>query len=146
MKKFHLLFLLIFTFQTACSQTIDSQKLDKYFAALEANDKFMGSVALLKEGKVIYTNQIGFSDIETNKKPDENTKYRVGSITKTFTAALVFKAIEEGKISLDQTLEDYFPSIENSKTISIAHLLNHRSGIHNFTDDAAYLEQYFAKK
>lgn len=138
-QKIVLLLLVVFSIETSLSQTIDRDKLDNYYSALANNNKFMGSVALMKDGQIIYTKQIGFSDIETMKKPDDNTKYRIGSISKTFTAALVFKAIEEDRITLDQRLATYFPTIKNSNVITIADLLNHRSGIYNFTNDPAYL-------
>ena len=99
----------------------------------------MGSVALIKDGLVIYANQLGYADIDSKQKPNGDTKYRIGSITKTFTAVLVFKCIEEGKLSLSQSINDYFPDIENAKKITIGNLLNHRSGIHNFTNDNEYL-------
>lgn len=116
------------------AQNIDTQKLDSYFNTLEANQKFMGSVAVIIDGKIIYNKQVGYSDIVLRQKPDKETKYRIGSISKLFTATLTFKAIEEGKISLTQTIEKYFPEIQNANIINISHLLNHRSGIHNFTD------------
>mgnify|MGYP000147351656 CR=1 FL=1 len=140
------LFLLI-TF-IGSSQDINSKKLDEYLLNLESNNKFMGSIALLKDGEVIYTKQVGYSDIETRKKPDKNTKYRIGSISKTFTATMVFKAIEDNKLSLNLTLDDFFPSIINANKITINNLLNHRSGIHNFTNDESYLKyntQYKSK-
>ena len=90
----HILILVItlLSLQVGFSQTIDTLKLNNYFEALESNDKFMGSVALLKNGEIIYTKQIGYADIQTNKKPNQNTKYRIGSISKTFTATLVLKS------------------------------------------------------
>lgn len=139
-KRFLFLVITLLSIQIGFSQNIDTLKLNNYFKSLDLNNKFMGSVALLKDGKTIYTHQIGFTDINTNKKPNKNTKYRIGSISKTFTAALIFKAIEEGKIDLNQTIEKYFPSIKNSKIITISNLLNHRSGIYNFTNDKAYSE------
>ena len=75
------------------AQNIDKEKLDNYLETLAANDKFMGSVAIAKNGEVIYTKTTGYADIETEKKPDAATKYRIGSISKTFTATLVFKAV-----------------------------------------------------
>ena len=119
--------------------TLNTLKLDSLFNVLEENNKFMGSIALSQNGKVIYTKSVGFDDIETGKKSTINTKYRIGSISKMFTSALVFKAIEENKLSLNKTLKDYFPTIENSEKITIGNLLNHRSGIHNFTNDEKYL-------
>ena len=126
-------------FHTGWAQHIDDTKLNAYFDTLEAHDKFMGSVAVAKDGAIIYTRAIGFADIENSQKADENTKYRIGSISKTFTAVLVLKAVEEKKISLDQSIDRYFPSIENASEITVQQLLQHRSGIHNFTDNPDYL-------
>lgn len=92
-----------------------------------------------KNGEIIYTKSIGFADIENNVKADESSKYRIGSISKTFTTILVLKAIENKKIGLTQTIDKYFPTIKNAKEITIKHLLSHRSGIHNFTGDKNYL-------
>jgi len=137
-KRISILVLTFLSFQLGFSQNLDTLKLNNYFKSLDVNNKFMGSVALLKNGEVIYTQQIGFADIDTQKKPNKSTKYRIGSITKTFTATLTLKAIEEGKINLDTTIENYFPNIKNSNVITISNLLNHRSGIYNFTNDKDY--------
>jgi D-alanyl-D-alanine carboxypeptidase len=132
--------------QTGYAQTINKVKLDHYFQALEANNKFMGSVAIARDGKVLYTKAIGFRVVEDKLKPNERTKYRIGSISKTFTAALLFKAIDEKKIALAETLNKYFPTIKNAERITIGNLLNHHSGIHNFTDDADYSKWDTQKK
>lgn len=137
LKTYTFLFLLIASLVQ--SQSIDTVKLDKYFSALEKNNKFMGSVALLKEGKIVYQKTIGFSDVENKVKPTADTKYRIGSISKTFTATLIMKAVEEEKIKLEDTLDKFFPEVKNADKISVENLLNHRSGIHNFTDDALYM-------
>lgn len=132
---------LIFTIsQIGFAQTnFDTVKLNKYFSTLEENNKFMGSIAISKNGELIYTKAIGFADIDKKLKVSEKTKYRIGSITKTFTAVLVLKASEEEKLDLNQTIDKWFPQIKNSNRIKIKHLLNHRSGIHNFTSDPSYL-------
>lgn len=139
MNKFLLLSsFLVFCTLSLFSQTIDKAKLDQYFQLLEENDKFMGSIAISQNGVVVYEKTLGFSDIESKTKPNAESKYRIGSITKTFTTVLIMKAVEEGKLNLDQTLKKYFPSIKNAKKITIKHMLGHRSGIHNFTDDSEY--------
>lgn len=138
MKKIVLVFLLV-TSVVTFAQAINTQKLDEYFKALEQNDKFMGSVCIAKDGKILYQKYLGFSDLESKKKPNKETKYRVGSISKTFTATLIMKAVEEGKISLKATLHKFFPKIKNANKITIDNLLSHRSGIHNFTNDATYI-------
>lgn len=140
MKNTILYVLLIGTLcQFGFAQSFDSEKLDSYFDSLEAHNKFMGSVAVSKDGEIIYSKSIGFCDIENGAKADKNSKYRIGSISKTFTSVLVLKAVEENKLDLNQTISKYFPKIENSKKITIKNLLNHRSGIHNFTNDEDYL-------
>ncbi|MFA6401781.1 MAG: serine hydrolase domain-containing protein [Salinivirgaceae bacterium] len=140
MKKTILTTLLIGTLsQIGFAQNFDKTKLDNYFNALEANNKFMGSVAVSKDGAVVYSKSIGFSDVENSVKADKNSKYRIGSISKTFTSVLILKAVEEKKLDLNQTIDKYFPTIKNTKKITIKNLLYHRSGIHNFTDDKDYL-------
>jgi D-alanyl-D-alanine carboxypeptidase len=138
MKKILIISLVSFITTTCFSQTFNKQRLDSLFQVLEKKDKFMGSIAISQNGKMLYSNAIGFADIETSKKGTTQTKYRIGSISKMFTAVLVLKAVENKKITLNQTLDKYFPQIENADKITIENLLNHRSGIHNFTNDSMY--------
>lgn len=112
----------------------DKSKLDDYFKALEVHEKFMGSVAVSRAGEIIYSKSIGYTDVEYNQKAYINTIYRIGSISKTFTAVLVFKAVEMNIIDISETIDKYFPTIKNADKITISHLLSHRSGIASFTD------------
>lgn len=125
---------------------LDKAKIDSYFDALEKNNKFMGSVAVLKNGTIYYTKTIGYEDIEKNVKADENSKYRIGSITKTFTAILVFKALEDNLITIDQTIDEWFPTIKNANKITIKQLLGHRSGISDFTEYKDYFSWHTKPK
>ncbi|WP_291870760.1 serine hydrolase domain-containing protein [Maribacter sp.] len=137
MKKYALLIFLLLSI-TSFSQQRNTKKLDSLFDILEEKNKFMGSVAISENGKTIYAKAIGFADIKTNLKATTETKYRIGSISKTFTATLIFKAIEENKLKLSDTIATYFPNIKNATSISIKNLLNHRSGIFNFTNNPKY--------
>ncbi|NQX82728.1 MAG: beta-lactamase family protein [Flavobacteriaceae bacterium] len=128
--------------QIISKYSLDEPKLDSLLAVYSDNGKYMGGIALAHDGKSIYTNSIGFNDIETKETSDINTKYRIGSISKTFTAVLVFKAIEEGKLKIEQTIEGYFPKVKNASKITIGNLLNHRSGIYNYTSDKAFRTYY----
>lgn len=134
MKKCILLTLLLCFLQNSFAQELDKVKLDNYFDVLEMNNKFMGSIAISQNGKIVYKKSVGFSDVENKIQADENTKYRIGSISKTFTSVITFKAIEENKLQLTQTIEKYFPTIKDADKITIEHLLRHRSGIHNYTN------------
>ena len=117
------------------SQIIDKSKLDTYFDVLSSNNRFMGSVAIAQGGKLIYSKSVGFADVEQGLKASDNTKFRIASITKTFTVVLSLKAVEENKLSLNQTIDKWFPTIGNADKITIEHLLYHRSGLHNHVDE-----------
>ena len=147
MKKITLSILIGFLYIISVdAQDFDTLKLDGFFNALEVNDRYMGSFAMSHEGKIIFSKAIGYENRATQKKSSEETKYRVGSITKMFTSALIFMAVEENKLKLDQTLDTYYPKIKNAEKITVSHLLNHRSGILNFTSVDDYLEWNTQKK
>lgn len=112
-------------------------QLDKFFNTLFENDKIMGSVAILKEGDLIYSKSVGyqFTNAAKNKPLSSQSKYRIGSITKTFTAVMVFQLIDEGKLQLDDKLLKFFPKVKNASKIEIRHLLNHSSGLYNITNE-----------
>ena len=99
----------------------------------------MGSVAVSKNGEIIYLKSVGYADINNKIKANNETKYRIGSISKSFTAILVLKAVENKKLELNQTIDKWFPTIKNSEKISVKQLLNHSSGIYNFTNSPDYL-------
>jgi D-alanyl-D-alanine carboxypeptidase len=128
------------------SQPIDWTRLDQYFSEMDQQQQFMGGVAVSKHGNIIYKKTIGWEQVEKQVKATEETKYRLGSISKTFTAVLVFKAIEQKKLRLNQTIDKWFPGVVNARNITIQHLLNHRSGIHNFTNDSMYLTYHTQPK
>lgn len=133
-------FLLFVLATAAFSQSLDKAKLDQFFNTLAENNKAMGSAAIAKNGNVIYSRATGFSrTADSAKTPSTvSTKYRIGSISKMFTAAMIFQLVEEGKIKLTDTLDKFFPNVPNAAKITISELLNHRSGIHNFTDDPEF--------
>jgi len=134
--SFFLILVLIFN---GLSAQFDDDFADAYFDVLEQNDKFNGSVAIAKDGKIIYKRSIGYSDFENQKKNDSETIFRIGSISKVFTAAMIMKAVEEGKINLNQAIDKYFPTVKNADKITVEMLLSHRSGIFNITADPTYL-------
>ena len=115
--------------------------MDSLFDALGANNKAMISIAISQNGSPVYSRTTGYSRIEGASKTaaTEQTRYRIGSITKVFTGVMIFQLIEEGKIGLTTSLAKFFPGMPNADKITIAHMLNHSSGLHNFTSDSTYL-------
>lgn len=109
-------------------------ELDSLFYLIEKSNKGMGSVSIFQNGKEIYHKQYGYLSFQDSVKADKNTKYRIGSMSKMFTATIILKQIEDKKLDFKTKLNTFFPSIPNSDKITIELLLRHRSGIPNFTD------------
>jgi len=124
---------------TGFAQTFNKAKLDSLFTSLAVSNQAMGSITISKNGKMLYSRAIGYSVYTDDKKipTTENSTYRIGSISKIFTAVIVFQLIEEGKTSLETPLENYFPQYPNSAAITISSLLRHTSGIRNMTSIAS---------
>ena len=97
-------------------------------------------MAISSNGTVVYQNAFGYRQIKGGAKTPATfkTKYRIGSITKMFTATMIFQLIEEGKLSLATPLSTYYPQLPNASKITIGEMLDHRSGLHNFTKDSLY--------
>ena len=117
-----------------CDNKQHYSKMDTYLDTLEKNNAFMGNVSISRNGKEFYSKSVGFKSVENNIKNTHQTQFCIGSISKSFTAALIFKAQEEGLVDINTTLDNYFPDVPNSKIITLDQMLSHQSGIYNFTD------------
>lgn len=108
-------------------------KLDQFFDRLDEKKKAMGSLTIVKDGNVVYSRAIGYARVDaTERKPlNENSRFRIGSITKMFTTSMILQLVEEGKLEFTDTLAQFVPQIPNAGKITIAQILNHRSGIPN---------------
>ncbi len=83
----------------------------------------------------------GFADLATQRRMTPDSRYRVGSATKTFTAVVTLQLVAEGKLALHDTLQDRLPDlpIPNANSLTIEHLLRMRSGLFDFEDDPGLL-------
>jgi len=122
-------------FSTGYTQSIDKAKLDLLFDRLLEKNKGMGSITIAKDGKILYSRSFGYGQItETLKKPlTQDSKFRIASVTKTYTAVMIFQLVEEGKLKLTDRLDQFFPQVPNASKITIAQILSHRSGIPDLT-------------
>lgn len=134
------LLMLLVLQSAACTKTFNKAKLDSFFVALNKHNQSMGSIAIAVNGKLVYQNATGYRQINDGVKTPATTetKYKIGSITKMFTATMIFQLIEEGKLSLETLLTTYFPHLPNAGNITIKEMLYHRSGLHDFTRDSLY--------
>ena len=104
---------------------------------------FAGTVLIKRDGKIIYQRSVGYADEDTQIPNTPNTKIRIGSINKHYTAVLILQKAQAGELSLNDTLAKFelgFPTAVADK-ITIRHLLQHRSGFADiFVDE--YIETY----
>ena len=110
-------------------------KIDKLISAYAEYGNFNGSVLVAEKGKVIYKKGFGLANMELNIPNQPDTKHRLGSITKQFTAMLIMQLVEQGKLKLDLPISTYLPDYpkKNGNVITLHHLLTHSSGTPNMT-------------
>jgi len=104
--------------------------------------QFNGSALVAENGKVIYNGGFGLANVEWGIPNTPDTKFRLGSITKQFTATVILQLVEQGKIKLDGKLSDYLPEYrkDTGDKVTIHHLLTHTSGIPSYTNQPGFLE------
>ncbi|HKO61106.1 MAG TPA: serine hydrolase [Pyrinomonadaceae bacterium] len=135
--------LLVLTTHTAASAQVSSDKARKIDEVLSLANKyrlFNGSVLVAENGKVIHKKGYGHANMEWNIPNAPDTRFRLGSITKQFTAALILQLVDEGKVKIDGKLSDYLPAYRKDvgDKVTIHHLLNHTSGIPSYTGLAGF--------
>lgn len=111
------------------------EQIEALLAEYHKYGLFNGSVLISEGGKLLYKGGFGKANRDWNIPNTADTKFRIGSTTKQFTAALVLSLVEDGKLELKGTVLDYLPDYpeEQGKQISIHQLLTHSSGIPSYT-------------
>ena len=111
------------------------EQIEELLSTYEEYGKFNGSVLVSDQGKVIYKKGFGLANMEWDIPNQPNTKHRLGSITKQFTAMLILQLVAEGKLDLKEPITKYlldYPKATGD-IITTHHLLTHTSGIPNYT-------------
>ncbi len=129
MKKVCLLLIAALTLTSALAADDTSSKIDEYLNAHVKLDSFSGAVLAAKEGKIIISKGYGMANHELNVENSPEIKFRLGSVTKQFTAAAILLLEESGKLSTGDYLNKYIPDYPQGDKITIHHLLTHTSGV-----------------
>lgn len=118
-------------------------QLDELLNQYHDYGKFNGSVLVSEQGKVIYKKGFGQANMEWDIPNKPNTKHRLGSITKQFTAMLILQLAAKGKLDLHAPISKYLPDYpkESGDKITTHHLLTHSSGIPNYTAFPGFFEE-----
>ena len=117
----------------------DSSRMDQIVQTYVANHQFMGSVLVARGSHVLLSKGYGSANLEWEVPNSPNTKFRLGSITKQFTAASILLLEERGKLNINDPVKKYVPDAPPTwEKITIFHVLTHTSGIPSFTSFADY--------
>ena len=124
----------VITLQATIAQT-KAEKIDQLMSLYSEYNQFNGTVLVAENGKVIYKKGFGMANMEWNIPNQPDTKLRLGSVSKQFTALLILQLMEEGKLKLNVPITTYLPDYPktNGDRITIHHLLTHSAGILNYT-------------
>ncbi len=107
------------------------RQLNEFFDTTLLNTGFNGGILIARNGAVIYEKYKGYADLRKKDSLTENIPLHIASTTKTFTATAILRMVQENKLSLDDSLNKFFPGFPYSG-ITVKMLLNHRSGLPNY--------------
>ncbi|MCW3081779.1 serine hydrolase [Segetibacter sp.] len=141
MKKVFLIVITVFFLNNAFGQAIQ-EKLDSYMQALTKYAGFNGAVLVAKDGNILLEKGYGLRNAQAGITHDENSVFQIGSVTKQFTATIIQQLELEGKLSLKDTLSKFFPQYQYANRITIENLLNHVSGIYNYTQNVDFMQNH----
>ena len=91
-------------------------------------------ISITKGDKVIYEKSKGLANIDTKAPMFTDLRFRIGSLTKTFTCTVILQLVDEKKLTLDESIEKYFPNLPNAKNITIRMLGDMTSGLYNYSE------------
>ena len=121
----------------------DVARMEQLIQSRVADRSFMGAVLVARGDQVILSKGFGSANLEWNVPNTPGTKFRLGSVTKQFTAAAILLLAERGKLALEDPVRKHWPDAPAAwDVITIYHLLTHTSGIPNFTNYPEYMQTW----
>ena len=114
--------------------------VDALFTDIVKDDLPGAAVLVSRDGEVLFGKGYGLADVGNRVPVTPDTKFRIGSVSKQFTAAAILKLQEQGKLSVTDTLSTFLPNYPRGDEVTLHHLLTHTSGIHNYTTKADFLD------
>lgn len=118
----------------------EASNIDAYMQILSSNGMFTGTILVAQKGNIVINKSYGMANYELGVPNTPDTKYRIGSLTKQFTAALVMTLQEKGLLNVNDPVSKYLPDYPNGGKITLHHLLTHASGIPSFTSFPDYFQ------
>jgi D-alanyl-D-alanine carboxypeptidase len=114
------------------------ERLDAIAAEAFPKDGPGGAVIVVLEGNPLLRKGYGLADLELGVPAKPEMVFRLGSMTKQFTAVAILQLVKEGKVKLDDPLSKYLPGVPGGEAITVEHLLTHTAGLGNYNDAPGY--------
>lgn len=116
-------------------------RLDSLFDILASAQRTMGSVTIRRGERILYARTIGYRDSAATGwvRSDSATMFRIGSVTKPFTAAMIYQLVDQRRLTLSAKLSQFFPRLPNADVITVRDLLGHTSGLPDYTSGLGVL-------
>src|SRR3984893_16723408 len=143
MKSLLTFFLLALSATAQQLSQLDRKLAEKIGAALKESGAPSVSIAVVKDGELVYAKAFGKANIAENRAAGVNTRYAVGSISKQFTATAILLLAEQGSLSLDDKVAKYFPDLTRASEVSIRQLLSHTSGYEDYAPHHSRMDQAY---
>ncbi|MBT5873487.1 MAG: beta-lactamase family protein, partial [Candidatus Latescibacteria bacterium] len=119
-----------------------AQKIADFMVKLEQDGLFNGAVLVAEKGEVIYRSLHGMRSFAPDKAFQQGDAFRIGSISKPFTAVAVHMLVEQGKLSYDDALSRFFPELPYNE-VTIGNLLSHTSGLYDVYEEIEMREAFY---
>lgn len=139
MKKAIFSIAFIFVFLLTFAQT-NQERADAIIQEALPNNEHGVAVLVARDGEILYEKYAGYANVKKQTTVEANTTFRIGSVTKQFTAAAILKLVEQDKMQLEDPLNKYIEDFPRGDKITIHHLLNHTSGIKSYTDQPDFIK------
>ena len=150
-RKFLWFFLTVFA-SAGFAQNVDFIKLDNYFEKTAKDWGIPGmSVAIVKNGEIVFSKGYGIIEVGKPEKPDGNTLFAIVYNTKSFTSAIMARLVQEGKLNWDDKVQKYLPYFQLynqyvSSETTLKDLLCHRVGLGTFSGDVIWYKSDFTSE
>lgn len=141
LAKFSVFFSMVFI--GSCNSSGQKNKTDEYMTGLVKDKKISGaSVAVLKNGEVVLSNNYGYADVSKQQPVTDSTQFGIMSITKNFIACAVMQLFDKQMIDLDASVRKYLDKLPAQyDSVLVYQLLNHTAGVPDYVEMPGYMAQ-----
>lgn len=141
MKKLALSFLIVLLAAVNSFAQSKVEEAKQLFTEAIPNNEHALSVLVAREGEILYQQTSGMANAAENRLADKETIFRIGSVTKQFTAAAIMRLAEQKKLSIEDPIGKYLPDFPKGDQVTIKHLLTHTSGLKSYTNEQGFVEK-----